>query len=167
MAQRHTLCPSKASQVNTTQMIKSWGHSSAGLGPQCRRYCSTHIATKDKNQTKTNTLLRPFFFPGQAPARSSTPLLRLRPRGHLGARLGAREFCRSGSQRARRAHLPSLCSGSELQYLLSEYESHYILVSAFYGLPKSCQLSPGSPWEGEDGEREEIRAVVATGVRVL
>lgn len=62
MAQRHTLCPSKASQVNTTQMIKSWGHSSAGLGPQCRRYCSTHIATKDKNQTKTNTLLRPFFF---------------------------------------------------------------------------------------------------------
>lgn len=43
-----------------------------------------------------------------------------------------------------------------------------ILISAFHRLPKSCQLSPGSPWEeGEDGEREEIRAAVATGVRVL
>lgn len=126
MTQRQTtLCPSKAGQINTAQIIKPWGHSGAVPGPVSWRnyHRSTYTyCTKGKKQTKTNTnSLERCPQPRASSSEEFCSPLRPRLRGCL----GVWEFCRSGSQRAPRAHPSSLCSGSEPQYLLSKYESHY------------------------------------------
>lgn len=126
-----------------------------------------HIATKGTNKTKTNTnSFESFFFSRTSSSKElRSPAPPSSPGGE--ATLGLESFAEVVHKGHRElTHPPSAVEVSFSIY--SQNMNHIIiLISAFHRLPKSCQLFPGSPWEGEDGEREEIRAAVATGVRVL
>lgn len=79
-----------------------------------------NVKTNKKNQ-HTPSLSKGVFSSSRESSEQEGPVPGLRAAWAEG-RCG---FCRSGSQRAQRAHTPFLCSGSKPEYLLSEYESHY------------------------------------------
>lgn len=123
------------------------GHSSVGLGPRCWRYRTLPQKVQTK-QKQTLTLLRAFFFSRTSSSKElCSPAPPSSPGGE--ATLGLESFAEVVHKGHRKlTHPPSAVEVSLSIY--SQNMNHIIiLISAFHRLPKSCQLFPGSPWEGK------------------